>query len=1263
MGLKSYFRKPVDKPVETPDVVQPTIDAFALRALTSRSPSSPDSADAQVAAMQRLHDTKYGVMVNHIWSQQAQLLWYSGGDDEGVLIKSGRDKYVCCPPDLERPDGFFEAIKTLNVKSAMTVNTRVIRILMENNDGSSIPIRDDLRIQVLPNISYLSRCAKHQFAAFIADRGILVVWDDQPENLVKRVDRIEKGLMAMIWSIRAEEDYSEKENKAGNVSVHELDINESEEGSTEKPRRIVLLHSITTALTLCLIIVTLGAGIRKLVVEISLDHSYTRLALLATIPPIMWVAFFFFQAIIGNLFQIFGPISQVQSNTKYYSGLPPKRLAAGSTLPHVTIQCPVYKEGLDSVIAPTVYSIKAAISTYEMQGGTANIFINDDGMQLLSRDEARARQDFYEEHSIGWVARPRHDPKGEHGPAPFLRRGKFKKASNMNYALWVSNRVEEKMSSPDPRPQYWTQEHEAASYVKALEEVIKEDENRTWADGNVRMGDFILLIDSDTRVPTDCLIDAVSEMTASPQVAIIQYSSGVMNVTKSFFENGITFFTNMVYTQIKYAIANGDVAPFVGHNAILRWSAVQDIAYDCSLDLKEKYWSEETVSEDFDMALRLQTAGYLVRFASYAGDGFKEGFRSPSTMNLLAGKSMPMAALFRSFIMSGMPFPSKLTILSYIGTYYAIGSAWLLTLVNYFIVGWYNTILDKYYLDSFKVYLSIIVVFTGLGNLALAILRYRIGEKSLLSSLVTNFMWIPLITTFLGGLSLHVSQALLSHLVGIDMNWGATSKEAENTTFFQEVPKVIKKFKITFLFCIGISIGMVMLACVVPDFWRIDQFFAIYPLVTIVVHLDYAPPKKVYPLADLKLEPRDFSTPIAATAPFQLLSEEGVLAYRRALFAPDVLDECAVSPYLNTLIVRDAAKKSKFLHDFWNHPDTLRILSGLMQAPLVPIFKIEEGFVSVQTKSSQDIEEMKKEVSIEPDHRLVELSEEERNADPLKFGSIIPWHFDSYPYACIIMLSHTDGMVGGETFIKCGDGTVTKVEGPKYGCAYIIQGGILEHLASRGKGVKERIASVVSFRANVEGFYDISFTTNTRPMTNTPDLHREWAEYRLNVMKKEIEATLEKVKNDQISTEDFHVFAKRQVNYMQQTYRQMVPRSLIDQTIENHGNYGYYHADRIWEGIRNCDGFETLLAAAREREDTWEPCRDYQGDLAASRLSLKKGEVLQGQLGRVIPTANAWQRYSMGDELLRQGQRELFLGWSDYFGFSSLFPSRPIDER
>lgn len=53
--------------------------------------------------------------------------------------------------------------------------------------------------------------------------------------------------------------------------------------------------------------------------------------------------------------------------------------------------------------------------------------------------------------------------------------------------------------------------------------------------------------------------------------------------------------------------ANGEVAPFVGHNAFLRWSALQDAAFeDKDDDNKVKIWSESNVSEDFDMALRLQ---------------------------------------------------------------------------------------------------------------------------------------------------------------------------------------------------------------------------------------------------------------------------------------------------------------------------------------------------------------------------------------------------------------------------------------------------------------------------------------------------------------------------------------------------------------------------------------------------------------------------------------------------------------------------------
>lgn len=239
-------------------------------------------------------------------------------------------------------------------------------------------------------------------------------------------------------------------------------------------------------------------------------------------------------------------------------------------------------------------------------------------------------------------------------------------------------------------------------------------------------------------------------------VAIIQFSSGVMNVTTSFFEQGITYFTNLVYTAIQFAVSNGDVAPFVGHNAILRWSALQDIAY--TEEGVEKWWAETTVSEDFDMALRLQSKGYDLRFSTYFGRGFEEGVSLTVYDELSRWEKYaygcselifqpfrywftrgPVTPLFRKFIVSKMPLMAKITIMSYIGTYYAIGSACklfypsrkllltkfqgILTTANYFLIGWFNGYLDHYYVDSFKIYFSIVVVFQALGIVSLAVLR------------------------------------------------------------------------------------------------------------------------------------------------------------------------------------------------------------------------------------------------------------------------------------------------------------------------------------------------------------------------------------------------------------------------------------------------------------------------------------------------------------------------------------------------------------
>ena len=204
--------------------------------------------------------------------------------------------------------------------------------------------------------------------------------------------------------------------------------------------------------------------------------------------------------------------------------------------------------------------------------------------------------------------------------------------------------------------------------------------------------------------------------------------------------------------MIRFAVSNGDVCPFVGHNAILRWSALQQVSYEDE-DGYEKFWSECHVSEDFDMALRLQCFGYSIRLGAYHGDGFKEGVSltvydelarwekyaygcnellfHPLRFWILCG---PFTPLFKKFIGSNMAIGAKLTIMAYIGTYYAIGAAWVLTLANYFIAGWFVGHVDKFYIGSFQVYIAIVAVFTGLGNVALAVLRYRTSEKALLPS-------------------------------------------------------------------------------------------------------------------------------------------------------------------------------------------------------------------------------------------------------------------------------------------------------------------------------------------------------------------------------------------------------------------------------------------------------------------------------------------------------------------------------------------------
>lgn len=201
----------------------------------------------------------------------------------------------------------------------------------------------------------------------------------------------------------------------------------------------------------------------------------------------------------------------------------------------------------------------------------------------------------------------------------------------------------------------------------------------------------------------------------------------------------------------------------------------------------------------------------------------------------------PFTKLFISFIFSPIPLHSKFTIMSYVGTYYAIGSSWFLTLLNYFLIGFFNGWVDHYYINSFRVYFAIIIVFTCTGNLALAWVRYRADGAPLIRGFLSNIKWVFMFSIFLGGMSLHISQALLCHFFSIDIEWSATVKESQDVTFYQAIKLVFRKFKWSFLFCAVMTGAMLYMRFGLERDWQIRLFLAIWPMGTVVVNHFFLP--------------------------------------------------------------------------------------------------------------------------------------------------------------------------------------------------------------------------------------------------------------------------------------------------------------------------------------------------------------------------------------------------------------------------------------
>ncbi|EQL03458.1 hypothetical protein OCS_00843 [Ophiocordyceps sinensis CO18] len=828
-------------------------------------------------------------MVTYLYTRAIASGWippesvHNHDDCLGVLLRRSRGNYVTAPCPAHHV--LLEAAIRLNLAVAVTLRPQMLDgILASLAPGQTeLRLKGGSQIQIIDSLAFAhsSSIKKFQYACVCRQERLVLVWHDDLQNIVPVATQIEEKLLSLVWgegklpfNILQMPSNAPSTMSSGISSPHgtvtpalekataHVHITESVDDLDKDPdfdrpesvaRPVARASAVFIGLAMCLAICLIfGVYIGQLVTECLLDYSWTRLALVVPIPLLMCVSLFFFQVVFTNIFQMLGPIGGVDTNSRYYSCHKPclrRAYADGFIPPKITIQMPVYKEGMESVIMPTIRSLQAAVSYYESHGGSANIFINDDGLRAgLSEEEVQKRRDFYHDNNIGWAARPKHN-----GEEAFCRKGKFKKASNMNFALNTSQKVEAHLQEAmdaklaSGESDLIEESEEAAMYEVALCRVLEENP-LVWAEGDIRVGEIILLVDSDTRVPVNCLLYGAAEMFLSPEAAIVQHSTGVMQVSRDYFENGITFFTNLVYTSIRFSIGSGEVAPFVGHNAFLRWQAVQDVCVGDDTDYVS-YWSENHVSEDFDMALRLQMKGNTIRVASYHNDEFKEGVSLTIYDEITRWQKYaygvsemmfhpfhrwifkgPFSPLFYTYLRSNIMLSSKISIMAYMCSYYALGAPLPLSMMNYFIVGWFRDNLASCYLTSWNVFLSLVVVFNAASPVALAIFRYRTGERSLLGSLVENYKWTPMMTVFFGGISYHTSIALLAHLLNIDMQWGATAKEKEDSNFFQEMPRIFKTFKYMYLTIFLVVGAMVYLGAFAPPDWAISDFSVVIPL-------------------------------------------------------------------------------------------------------------------------------------------------------------------------------------------------------------------------------------------------------------------------------------------------------------------------------------------------------------------------------------------------------------------------------------------------
>jgi len=293
----------------------------------------------------------------------------------------------------------------------------------------------------------------------------------------------------------------------------------------------------------------------------------------------------------------------------------------GIKWPSVTIQIPTYREPFKEGIQPTLESARRAAERYRQKTGAfCNVLVCDDGLlcfaandlegalaearktppsaQTVAQSELLARINYYEATDVAFVARP----WPQSGVPGTERAGRFRKASNLNYALRLADSREPSEPLSEDHARFRTT---LSARARAL----------GVSRGDVRVGEFIVQLDKDSVMAPDVIVATIPEFLADPTLGYTQHSTYPTNEDR-YFSAMMGWFTRLLFDLAirSKCLIGGSLVPMLGHNLMLRRADLFGAGG----------WHEHSVCEDLELMMRLHTMGKHGKYICYPGQDFGE---------------------------------------------------------------------------------------------------------------------------------------------------------------------------------------------------------------------------------------------------------------------------------------------------------------------------------------------------------------------------------------------------------------------------------------------------------------------------------------------------------------------------------------------------------------------------------------------------------------------------------------------------------------